>query len=81
MRETQEEIRIICPPMTVTGRQIYPVVRITSLSSDYAGILATNPVGLLIMEKSQWFFIPLDDEIGDMEIILEDIIKSQEPLS
>jgi hypothetical protein len=54
----------LAPPVTAGGRLLVPLVRMLTVSHAGGGMAHCTPVALLIGEDGAWFFVPLEDGIG-----------------
>lgn len=48
-------------PVIASGRIIYPVVRVRSQIWPCGGMIAADPVALIINEGTDWFFVALEE--------------------
>lgn len=48
-------------PVIASGRIIYPVVRVRSQIWPCGGMIAADPVALIINEGTGWFFVALEE--------------------
>lgn len=73
MKDRMNEVRILIPPVSVGEKELYPVVRVSSLTSDRGIFLSVDPLGLFVREKEDWFFTSLSDEISTIEDLINRI--------
>jgi hypothetical protein len=57
-------------PVDCGERTIVPVIRDMTLVSEHGGMVARDPVGLVIMENEQAWFVSLAEEVT-LEVIDE----------
>jgi len=62
-----EEIQIKTPLLSPDGREIYPIVKVSSWIGKWGGMLTVTPCALIINEENAWFFVSLCDEISSVE--------------
>ena len=73
-----EDMFLLSPPVSSTGRNFYPVIRVFHLTTQSGAWLAVTPVALIIEEEGEWNFFALEEgirqEILENAIPLRDII-------
>jgi hypothetical protein len=63
-------------PVDCGERTIVPVIRDMTLLSEHGGMVARGPVGLVIMEKEQAWFVSLAD--GVTLAVIDELLGIQE---
>jgi hypothetical protein len=72
-----EELVLVSPPVEVSGRNFYPVVRVSRVIHPAGGLLSVIPTAILIEEEESWFFVALEDD-GDIRDTFHLIIKNED---
>jgi hypothetical protein len=52
-------------PVDCGERTIIPIIRDISIVSPFGGMVVRDPLGLVIMEHKQAWFVALDDEVTE----------------
>lgn len=66
-----EKLVIVSPPVQASGRNFYPIVRVSQVIHPTGGWLAVSPVAILIEDDGLWYFVTLEDGIEAVTIVEE----------
>ena len=69
-----EHLLLISPPVSCTGRNFYPLIRVFCLVSQPGIWLSVTPVALIIEEGGEWSFTALEEGVG------EEIVRDATPI-
>ena len=70
-----EELVILSPPISASGRCFYPVVRVSQVIHPSGGWLSVSPVAIFIEDAGSWHYVALEDGI-EAAALVEEISRS-----
>jgi hypothetical protein len=59
-----EKLVLLSPPVSVSNRKWYPVIRVSVRIHQQGGWFSSDPVAILIEENGAWYFVALDNGIS-----------------
>jgi hypothetical protein len=70
-----KDLILLSPPVRISGRDIYPLVRISHQIHASGGWISTEPVALIIDEEGVWSFVSLEEGISEEVILSSHLLR------